>query len=41
MPVWNGEELDGFKSYTYHNGALKVEKINIRTYWTNLSDAGC
>lgn len=31
--------FDGFKSYTYQNGILNVENIDIRTYWTNLSDA--
>ncbi len=34
------EEIDGFKRYTYQNGALQVEEIDIRTYWTNLSDKG-
>lgn len=34
------KEIDGFKRYTYQNGALQVEEIDIRTYWTNLSDKG-
>lgn len=36
----NDEDIDGFKRYTYQNGVLKVEEIDIRTYWTNLSDKG-
>lgn len=33
-------KVDGFKRYTYESGSLKVEQIDIRTYWTNLSNVG-
>lgn len=32
-------ESNQFKYFSYQNEVLKVEEIDIRTYWTNLSDA--